>query len=293
MFDSLVRIGGDIDYSGVCLLLSKAIEIETHKRFYKGFKAYLDSKYSRSSISHYPSSLLNDYGSPIKPEKMADLELGWSFTGEDLILEGDVYLMEYWDMLLETGRLSSSGYAIKENMPRAWRRGVELSASYRPSRSWFLASANLTLSKNEIADYTSYVPYEDYSAVKAVSYGRTTMLLSPSVTGMCRLCVLPSDGTSIWADLKHVGKQYLDNSGREAMAVPAYTVLNLGASKDFPLGHSLLTISLFLNNALDSLYYASGWRWESYDPAADKIYYGVGVYPQAPRNWSLKTSLSF
>ena len=231
-------------------------------------------------------------GADIVPEKMLDMELGWSYEGKAFSATSNLYLMEYWDMLLETGRLSSSGYAIKENVPRAWRRGLETSLSWK-ALTWLTADANATVSLNQIADYTAYVPFEDYSDTHPIHYGKTTMLLSPSVVGMARLSVVPCAGAVIAADVKYVGKQYVDNSMREEMAIPSYATVNLSASKTFGMGRSLLTVSAYVNNLLNNLYYASGWRWESYDPASDTVYSGMGVYPQPPLNFMFKTSLSF
>lgn len=41
-FNSLHKLGDDIDYSGVCLLVTKALEVELTKRFYKGFNKYIE-----------------------------------------------------------------------------------------------------------------------------------------------------------------------------------------------------------------------------------------------------------
>lgn len=227
---------------------------------------------------------------PIEPEKMLDVELGYELSLEKIRLHANLYLMEYQDMLLETGRLSSSGYAIKENVPRAWRRGVELSAAWKPL-AWLKLDGNATLSMNQIADYTSYVPYDDESGrLHAVHYGRTTMLMSPSLTGMARLSLLPWKGGMFSFNAKYVGKQFLDNSQREEMTVPAYWVAGLSLSHDFPFG---LTLSGHVQNLFNRMYYAAGWRWESYNEAADRVDSGIGVYPQAPVNFMLKLSYSF
>ena len=231
-------------------------------------------------------------GAPIEAEKMLDVELGYAFESEPFSAGANLYLMEYWDMLLETGRLSSSGYAVKENVPRSWRRGIELTAAWQPLR-WFKADGNATLSLNQIADYTAYVPYEDYSATHPVHYGRTTMLLSPSVIGMLRLSFMPFRESVVALDGKYVGKQYIDNSMRAEMAIPAYWLLNLSVSKGFDAGPGKLTFSGYVNNLLGRLYYASGWRWESYSPETGEIYSGIGVYPQAPTTFMLKMSYSF
>ncbi len=231
-------------------------------------------------------------GAPVEDEKMLDLELGYAFENEAFSATANLYMMEYWDMLLETGRLSSSGYAVKENVPRSWRRGIELAAAWQPLR-WLKADGNATFSLNEIADYTAYVPYEDYSATLPVHYGRTTMLFSPSVIGMLRLSVLPFKDGFIALDGKYVGRQFIDNSMRDEMAIPAYWLLNLSAGKGFSIGTGTLTLSAYVNNLLGHLYYASGWRWESYSPETGEIYTGVGVYPQAPANFMLKIAYSF
>lgn len=231
-------------------------------------------------------------GASIVPEKMLDTEIGYAYSGESLAASANIYLMEYTDMLLETGKLSDSGYALKENVPRAWRRGIETAVSWKVL-PWLTADANCTLSINQIADYTAYVSYSDYSGTLPVNYGRTTMLMSPSVVGMARLTATPWERTAFTADFKHVGKQFIDNSMREEMAIPAYSVVNLSASRAFDFGPSVLTLSAYVNNVLNHLYYANGWRWESADPATDSISSGIGVYPQPPINFMFKASLDF
>ena len=232
-------------------------------------------------------------GAPIRPEKMLDVEAGWQFASQALTLSANLYLMEYWDMLLETGRLSSSGYALKENVPRSWRRGMELSAAWQ-AFSWMRLDGNLTLSMNQIRDYTSYVAIDDYSGrTHAVNYGKTQMLMSPSVIGMGKITIRPwRNGSFAW-DGKYVGKQFIDNSMREEMAIPAYFVSSLSLSHKFSWNKASLTVSAYVNNLFNHLYYASGWRWEEYNEESGTITSGVGVYPQAPRNFCIKCSLTF
>jgi iron complex outermembrane receptor protein len=238
--------------------------------------------------------------SPIVPEEMVDIEAGWHYSGKAISASANIYLMEYRNMLLETGRLSSSGYAIKENVDRAWRRGIELAAAWQ-ALSWLKADANATLSINRIADYTSYVAYDDYSArTYAVHYGETPMLMSPSVIGMARLTATPWKGGSVVLSGKYLGKQYIDNSGSDEMAIPAYFVADASVRHSFVLfsdyrsGRGIpLTAGLFVNNLFNNMYYASGWRWESYNEASGTISRGIGVYPQAPLNLMFKLSAAF
>ncbi len=205
-------------------------------------------------------------------------------------------------MLLETGRLSSSGYAIKENVPRGWRRGVEMAAAWNAA-PWLAVSGNITLSINEIKDYTSYVEVWDGAPgqTKALNYGKTRMMMSPYVVGMVRAAVSPWKNsasnslktTTLAIDGKYVGKQYLDNTQRSEMAVPAYFVSNLSLSHEFRLNHGALGLTGYVNNLFNHMYYAAGWRWEGYTRTDDTLTYGIGVYPQPPVNFMVKVSYRF
>ena len=56
-YESMVKLkdSGTFDYSGVCLLVTKALEVETTKRFFLCYKDYLQRKYS--SISRWPYAM--------------------------------------------------------------------------------------------------------------------------------------------------------------------------------------------------------------------------------------------
>lgn len=227
---------------------------------------------------------------PIAPEKMLDVELGYRLSLKRFSLQVNLYMMEYRDMLLETGRLSNSGYAIKENVPVAWRRGVELQAAVMPLK-WMIIDGNATFSINQIADYTSYVPYDDGSGrMHPVNYGLTTMLMSPSVIAMGRLRLMPWKGGEISANVKYVGKQYIDNSMRKDMVIPSHLTAGASVSHAFGFG---LKIGAYVNNLFNNMYYAAGWRWESYNEAAQEVSYSIGVYPQPPINFMIKAEYSF
>ncbi len=177
-------------------------------------------------------------------------------------------------------------------MPRSWRRGIELCLAWEPL-PWLKLDGNATLSMNQIADYTSYVPYADYSALHEVRYGRTTMLMSPSVIAMARASFQPWKGGRIAFDAKYIGKQYIDNSMREEMAIPAYWVANLQMGHAFKLPKGQLDLSVYVNNLFNRMYYAAGWRWESYNPVSGRVESGIGVYPQAPCHVMVKVCYSF
>lgn len=68
------KIGKAVDYSGVCLLVTKAIEVEMSNRFCRDYLAHLKAKYpGKANYPQYPVVMLNKYGKPIKPK---DFTLG-------------------------------------------------------------------------------------------------------------------------------------------------------------------------------------------------------------------------
>ena len=227
-------------------------------------------------------------GVDIRPEKMLDIEAGYEYSTETLALSANLYLMEYWDMLLETGKLSDVGYAIKENVPRSWRRGVELAASWKPL-SWLHGSANITLSDNKIRSYTAYYEMYDnmndwnFMGQKQVTFEKTNILMSPSVVGMASLTF----GSDPYATItgKYVGKQYYDNTSSDERSIPAYFVANLS------LGYGIF--SLHVNNLFNHQYFADAWLWRAYFAEEDEYYAETGIYPQAPINIMLKISWKF
>ena len=205
--------------------------------------------------------------------------------------------MEYKDMLLETGKLTDSGYAIKENVPRSWRRGVELSAAWKPVES-LVISGNATFSVNRIRNYTAY--YEDYDNIDdwnfvgqySEFYGKTTMLMSPSVVAAGRAEWNPFGRFNVGADLKFVGKQYWDNTQSADRCIPSYFVSDASLVFTLPLRTGSLGCGLYVNNLLGREYYADAWVYRAYFQE-DGWYQEEGVFPQAKRNFIVKLTYSF
>lgn len=242
----------------------------------------------------------------LKPEKMVDVEVGYVFSAPKVTASANVYLMEYWDMLLETGRLSDVGYAIKENVGRGWRRGVELAVAWQPA-SVLRVDANLTLSTNKIKDYVAYVAEYDnlddwnFLGHKTTSYSKTTMLMSPSVVANGQLSLTPFKNicsnslktTTLSIDGKFVGKQYWDNTQTSSRCIPSYFVANVSLSHEFSLRYGVLGLGAYVNNALNTRYYADAWVYRAYFKAEDYNHQEEGVFPQAPINFMFKVSYRF
>ena len=244
-------------------------------------------------------------GVDIRPEKMLDIEAGYEYMTENLSLSANIYLMEYWDMLLETGKLTDVGYAIKENVPRSWRRGIEVAAAWEPLE-WLQVGGNITLSTNKIRNFTAY--YEKYDNMNdwnylgqhTVDFEKTDILMSPSLMGMASVTFRPFAGSvrsweSAYLSIngKYVGKQYYDNTSSEERSIPSYFVADLSLGYEFPVKDSSLDLSFHVNNLFNRMYYADAWLWRAYFQQEDDYYSETGLYPQAPVNMMFKVTWSF
>ena len=245
-------------------------------------------------------------GVDIRPEKMLDIEAGYEYFTEKLSLSANLYMMEYWDMLLETGKLTDVGYAVKENVPRSWRRGVELAAAWK-ALSWLQIGGNMTLSTNKIRAYTAYYEVYDnmndwnYLGQHQVKFENTDILMSPSLVGTANVTFRPfvlADNSlnSAYLSLngKYVGKQYYDNTSSSDREIPAYFVADLSAGYEVPVKKSSsLTFSFHVQNLFNNMYYADAWLWRAYFQQENAFYAETGIYPQAPVNFMLKVAWRF
>lgn len=68
MFNKFLTLDEIIDYSGVCVLVTKALEIEIFKRFFTNFIEFLDEKYDKD-YAQYPTALLYQGKAPLRPQR--------------------------------------------------------------------------------------------------------------------------------------------------------------------------------------------------------------------------------
>ena len=252
-------------------------------------------------------------GVDIRPEKMLDVEVGYEYYSEKLSYSANLYLMEYRDMLIETGKLTDVGYAIKENVPRSWRRGVELAAAWN-AFSWFGIGGNITLSTNKIRNYTAYYEMYDnmnewnYLGQHMVTFENTDILMSPSLVGAASITFKPFvslqgslNSVNLSLNGKYVGKQYFDNTSSADRSIPAYFVSDLSVGYELPLNSvsglfeksNTLRFSIHVNNLFNNMYYADAWLWRAYFQQEDDYISSVGIYPQAPANLMFKVAWNF
>ena len=202
-------------------------------------------------------------GTRVYPEMMADIELGYRYASQHFSASANVYMMEYDNQLVTTGRFTPSGYLIKENVKRSYRRGIELVAAYQPA-PWVKLDANATFSTNKIK----------------IDGGLKDLALSPAAIASGVATFTVAKRLELATTVKFVGKQYIDNTGSEAKTLPHYTVVGQSASFSF---NKNIKIAIFVDNLLNKMYVADAWAYGD----------DVGYYPQAPRSAMFRLSFAF
>ncbi|OAT84200.1 hypothetical protein A6P54_02570 [Bacillus sp. MKU004] len=77
MFFNMIELENIVDYSGVCLLITKSLEVELSKRFHAQFVNYLDRKYPISTHpSYWPTSITYNSKGSVKKLREKDFTLG-------------------------------------------------------------------------------------------------------------------------------------------------------------------------------------------------------------------------
>ncbi|MEN6619223.1 MAG: TonB-dependent receptor [Rikenellaceae bacterium] len=251
---------------------------------------------SRSDIKE---SIKSGQAGDIKDERLIDYELGYRLNIKDLVLSANIYLMEYKDQLVPTGKLSETGYVIKENVPVSYRRGVEFSAAWSPVKC-LRFDGNLTLSKNIIKGYTSWTDIYDNDMdwnplpQKSLYFNKTDLSFSPETIGMAMVSVFPTGNSSISLNGKYVGKQYYDNTSNDSRSIPSYFVMGIKAAKSFRLNSgSFMDINLYADNILNRKYFSNAWVYMAEFSNGADPYIEEGLYPQAGINFTAKAAFRF
>ena len=223
-------------------------------------------------------------GKTVKPETMLDFELGYGLEKMDFTLHANLYAMLYKDQLTPSGDLSSTGYALMENVDKSYRAGIELVAGYRFTK-WFSLDGNITLSQNKILNYT-FTDFNDGDSVMVTKTADTDLSFSPNIVGAAIATFRPFDGAKLQIIGKYVGKQYCDNTSREVYALDPYFLLNARASYDITLKNGgFVRFSLALNNLTDNNYRLSAWvgDWvDDYSSETTNHYYHSRAFLQQP-----------
>ncbi len=237
-----------------------------------------------------------DFTNPlIKPESMLNFEAGWTYKSEKYHANVNLYLMEYYNELVKSGKVDIFGNPIDGNAKRTRHAGVELSGRaliFSGSEGRLELAANTTLSINEIIDYDFIT-----NTGKTVPLGGNTIAGFPGILANVRLSYTIG-GLYISVLGKYAGESRTDSfddmlTGNTDIkehllndymtgyyadnTLDAYFVLNTDISYTFRNVLSMQSIRLHaqIYNLLNELY-AAGAEGKDFFPAAERsIFFGI------------------
>jgi iron complex outermembrane receptor protein len=238
---------------------------------------------------------------PAQAERLNDWEGGYRFTRADLSflgpntaarIEANGFYMSYRNQLVNTGQLNDVGTALRTNVARSYRRGVELTG-FVSANDKISLSSTLTLSQNRIQDYRDITYDADYNPVVSAEGRTTTISYSPSAVSAHTLEGQPLKGLRLALLYKTVSRQYLDNSASDNRSISAYQVL------DFRVRYALhpkfmkeIELALLVNNLLNREYVSNGYTY-GYVGASGRQETFNWYFPQATRNFLASVNLRF
>ncbi|HJT73116.1 MAG TPA: TonB-dependent receptor, partial [Chitinophaga sp.] len=198
-----------------------------------------------------------------KHETLRDIEAGYSFKSNNIVLQANVYYMDYKNQLVQTGMLNDVGAYTRTNIPKSYRAGVELQGSARLG-SIFTLAVNAALSQNKIKDYTTYVDNWDSGSQDTVFYKSSTIAFSPSFVGGYTLSARPVKRLELSLTGKYVSRQYLDNTEAKERSLEGYYTNDLRFTYSVPQKlFKELGLQFMLNNIFNKKYSPNGWTYAS------------------------------
>ena len=323
---------GDLQYRSVSYKVSgvdndqRRLSVDDELSFFnpKGGAVY---RYNSKNTFYFSAAVANrepsrgDYVDAIagiqpKSERLIDYELGYKRKSLRYQFNANLYFMNYKDQLVLTGEVNDVGGAIRTNVDKSYRRGIELEFSYLVTRR-FEWGFNTTLSQNKIDSFDDKVDNWLTGEQSVYKMEDKDIAFSPNVIFGSRfqysfspkLLKVKEDEMSIAFITKYVGEQFLDNTENESRKLDAYVVSDLRLSYSMKnIGVKQLSVFFTLKNVFDELYSANGWVYKfeyganDWDPSADDLYTEkvsdgsyqmVGLFPQAGTHFFLGLSLQF
>ena len=239
-------------------------------------------------------------------ETLYDTEVGYKYSDKWMVLNINLFNMNYDNQLIKTGEINDVGYFTSKNIKSSYRRGLEVEGSYELSKKLNI-SGNLTISENKVDTFTQFIDNWDTWGQSQVIHENTDLAFSPKLIWAAQANYKFSDDISLLFNSKYVGEQFIDNTSSDERKLDDYLISNLQI--DYVFNSFLFKnakISFLINNLFDIEYVSNAWVYRyisnSYDPrssdayttlASDGIYDMAGYFPQAKRNYLLGITLEF
>ncbi len=239
-----------------------------------------------------------DAGTEILPERLTDYEMGWNYTGNNLTLAANAFYMDYKNQLVLTGKINNVGSAIRTNVAKSFRAGIELSAAMHATK-WLNWSFNFTYSQNKIKNFTEYVDNWDYwndpdnlPLQYKKDLGTTDISFSPDMVASNNLTFTFIKNLDIYLVSNYVGRQYIDNTSSKQRSLNPYFINNIRLNYTWNPGIvKSVDFILSLNNIFNSKYETNAWVYRYV--YGEEEYEMNGYFPQAGFNVMAGVTVKF
>lgn len=264
-----------------------------YRKSYSFFNPKLGLNYQINTISSFYASYAKGSKEPSRqdfvdnapkvpnPEILHDFESGYRILSKNWKAEANLYFMNYVNQLVLTGKVNLTGDAIRLNVNRSYRAGIELQFAKKVSEKFNLA-VNSTLSRNRIKDFDEEVPSYGDLPNEVNSLKNTDISFSPNVISGGSISFLPTKKIEISLMPKYVGKQFLDNTSSENKKLDAYFVNDLRFSYHLKTKTiKEIDFSILINNLFNKKFESNGY---TYSYLTDIKIVENFVFPQAGTN---------
>jgi iron complex outermembrane receptor protein len=224
-----------------------------------GWRSYL----SYSKGSKEPNRDDFEAGATQRPvaEQLYDVELGiekqtttyqWGLTG---------YYMYYKNQLVLTGKINDVGAYTRTNVPVSFRAGIELQGQIQ-LLPWLLASANMSISRNQVNDLAEFIDDYDQGIQVRNLYRRSTLAFSPACISNGTLTITPLKNISLLLNSRYVSRQFLDNTANVSRSLDPFFVQDARVVYT-KKGQKIKEWSLnaYVNNVFDTQYEPNGYTF--------------------------------
>lgn len=210
------------------------------------------------------------FGDPtIKTERVYDFELGGNFQTSKFLASINLFWMEFTNEILPYGGVDDDGVSYVVNADRTVHSGIELSSKVKTT-SWLLLEGNFSYNYNRIKEYSA--PLDTFN----VNFADRTVPGFPEYIGNV-IADIKYNNWQIVLHQRFIGKQYMELTNNDDLAIDNYLLTNLSLSYKFNNLFNLgdLTISGKVNNLFDKKYEVAGYGGNyAYDDGFGNIVVG-------------------
>jgi iron complex outermembrane recepter protein len=230
-----------------------------------------------------------------KVEELNNVECGLRYTSNFISANINYYYMLYKNQLVLTGLLNDVGDQYRTNVSNSYRQGLELELNSNINK-FVSIGANATFSENKITNYTDVIPDFWTGDLISEKLSSTNISYSPNLIAGLNITSRPLKNLDVVFNAKHVGRQYLDNTGNINKSIKPYTTGDLRIAYSYSRQWlKQATIYFQVNNLWNTQYVSNGYTVNYYlDKTNDSKKYIDNYYlVQAPIHFIMGTTITF